>query len=107
MMQSLMFWKGQPTIEMASAAIALELSFGEEVEGLTDLPIREILDRIQAIFPRCDERPGVLIVPGENGPIEATWTWQVLRLQHSGLSDGDRAKLLAIGREFGSEGYAA
>jgi hypothetical protein len=107
MMHSLMFWKGHPTIDMAPAAIAQELSFGEEVEGLIDLPIREFLDRIIAAFPRCEEHAGLVIVPGENGPIEATWTWQVLRLQHSNMSDADRERLLEIGREFGSEGYDA
>src|SRR5688500_2892585 len=105
MTQSLMFWKQRPTLLNSPAAIAQELNFGEEVEGLIDLPVREFLDRIKAEFPQVDERPGLLVSRGQGEVFEVSWSWQVVKVQASDLDEDARERLVAIGQEFGCQAY--
>ena len=46
----LLFWKARPDLAMPEDAVARELNWGEEVEGLIDLPVKEIIDRLKAEF---------------------------------------------------------
>ena len=105
MTQSLMFWKQRPTLLNSPSAIAQDLDFGEEVEGLIDLPVREFLDRIKAEFPRAEERPGLLVSRGQGEMFEVSWSWQVVKVQVSDLDDDAREKLAAIGHEFGCQAH--
>ena len=56
----LLFWKPGPKVKLSAPEIARELVWGEEVEGLIDLPVREIIDRLKAEFPQHEEKSGVL-----------------------------------------------
>jgi hypothetical protein len=105
MTQALMFWKQRPTLLNSPAAIAQELDFGEEVEGLIDLPVREFLDRIKAEFPQVDERPGLLVSRGDGKAFEVSWSWQVVKVQASDLDDEAQQKLVGIGQEFGCQAH--
>lgn len=107
MTHSLMFWKQLPTLLTPRAAIAQDLDFGEEVEGLIDLPIREVINRLRAEFPQAEERPGLLVCRTAADAFEASWTWQVVKVHYSELSDEGHRKLLSIAREFGCEVYEA
>jgi hypothetical protein len=94
----LLFWNAGPGVKLQAAEIAREVTWGEEVEGLIDLPVREIIDRLKAAFPQHEERSGLLIGRTPGGSFEATWTWQFVRAECRDMSDDDRERLIeAVG----------
>ena len=90
----LLFWKAGPSVKLSAPEIARELMWGEDVEGLIDLPIREIIDRLKADFPLHEEQPGAFLGRGESGSFEATWTWQHVRATCRDLAASDRERLI-------------
>ena len=105
MRQVLMFWRKQPQVQQPPESISQELSFGEDVAGLVDLPIKDVIDRIKAEFTGIDERPGILVGRGHAGEFEVSWSWQFFRIEGPHLEEDDRQKFLSIGRDFGCEAY--
>jgi hypothetical protein len=94
----LLFWQAGPHVRLSPAEIGRELIWGEEVEGLIDLPVKEIIGRLKAAFPKHDEQPGLLIGYAGSGSFEATWTWQYFKVACRSLADPDRRKLIeAVG----------
>ncbi len=90
----LLFWKAGPAVKLSAPEVARELMWGEEVDGLIDLPIRDIIDRLKAEFPQHEEKTGVLIGRGATGAFEATWSWQHLKVRCGDLSVADRQRLV-------------
>jgi hypothetical protein len=103
----LMFWKAGPNVKLSPSEIARELAWGEEVDGLIDLPVKDILDAIKNEFPRNDERPGLLICHEEAGSFEVTWTWQHLRVEIHDLEAPHRAQVKAVIEKFGCRTFEA
>lgn len=105
----LLFWNAGPKVALPPPEIARELQWGEDVSGLIDLPVREILDRLKAAFPAHEEQPGLLVGRSGAGTFEATWTWQHLKVTCQDLAAGDREKLIeAIGcAAFDAQGNPA
>ncbi|MEX2175218.1 MAG: hypothetical protein WD872_12720 [Pirellulaceae bacterium] len=101
MSDQLMFWKPRPDCSLSPARIAQELTWGEDVEGLIDLPIKEVLDRLKVEFPQHDEKPGLLMIGTTGGPVETTWSWQHLSIKCPGILPADRERLVAVVAEFG------
>jgi hypothetical protein len=97
----LLFWKTGPHVRLSPDEIARELAWGEEVDGLIDLPVREILDRLKAAFPNHQERTGQLVVLAASGSFDATWTWQHLRVETHELDSGSRERLIDLIEDFG------
>ena len=99
MAEVLLFWKPGAHVKLSPPEIGRELTWGEEVEGLIDLNVREILDRLRVAFPRHEERAGELVGLGSSGgSFTATWTWQHVRVELNDLADEDRERLIeAIG----------
>jgi len=97
----LLFWKAGPKVTLSQAEIARELLWGEEVNGLIDLPIREIIDRLKAEFPQHDEKPGLLVCRTDGGSFEATWSWQHVRVDCRDLPESDRERLIDTVETFG------
>jgi hypothetical protein len=82
MPENLLFWKARPDLALPAADIARELNWGEEVEGLMDLPVKEIIDRLKQEFPNHEERPGSLTASTPAGESwEATWGWQFFKVE--------------------------
>jgi hypothetical protein len=102
MPDTLLFWKARPDLAMPPEAIARELNWGEEVEGLVDLQVKEIIDRLKVEFPDYDEQPGTLSAnaPG-GGSWEATWGWQFFKVELRDAPDDARQKLIDVLAEFG------
>jgi len=96
----LLFWKPGPAVKLSPAEIARELVWGEEVDVLIDLPVREILDRLKAEFPRHEEKSGILVARPATGSFEATWTWQHVRVDCRDLPAGDRERLIELIESF-------
>src|SRR5262245_9305315 len=103
--RTLLFWKPGPNVRLSSAEVARELVWGEEVEGLIDLPVKEIIDRIKATFPQHDGQPGLLVGRGAMGKFEATWSWQHVRVEDEDLAPADRERLIDAIEEFGCMAY--
>ena len=101
----LLFWRSGPTIKLSPAEIARELLWGEEVDGLIDLPIRDILDRLKIEFPDHEEKPGLLIVHSPPGTFQATWTWQYLRIDYHDLPPATHDHLIDIIESFDCMAY--
>lgn len=97
----LLFWKAGPNVKLSQPEVARELLWGEEVDGLIDLPVREIIDRLKTEFPRNEEKSGLLICHGDSGSFEATWTWQHARVDCHDLAESDRERLIDLIESFG------
>src|SRR5262245_3815737 len=96
----LLFWKSGPNVKLSAPEIARELVWGEEVEGLIDLPVREILDKLKTEFPQHEEKSGLLTCRSDGGSVELTWTWQHLRADCHDLSEADRDHLIETIESF-------
>jgi hypothetical protein len=103
--QTLIFWNARSAPPLPPEQLARELYWGEEVEGLDDLPIREILDRLKAVFPQHEETTGLVRVQGEEGPFDVTWTWQTVRVDYQTLGEADRAKLSELLEAMGCRSH--
>ena len=101
----LLFWKAGPNVRLSAPEIARELVWGEDVEGLIDLPVREIIDRLKAVFPKHEEQSGLLIGHGSSGTFEATWTWQYVRVDCRELAAADRERLTETIESFDCMAY--
>jgi hypothetical protein len=101
----LLFWNPGPNVRLSPMEVAQELTWGEEVEGLIDLPVKEIIDRLKSEFPQHDEQPGTLVAHGGIGKFEATWTWQHLRVECHDLPAADRQRLIDAVESFGCMAY--
>jgi hypothetical protein len=99
----LLFWKPRPDLKLTPAAVARELLWGEEVDGLIDLPIKEVIDRLKVEFPDHREMPGLLVLKADAGRCEATWSWQHVRAELHDLADVDRQRLIAAMEGFGCQ----
>jgi hypothetical protein len=104
----LLFWNAGPKVTLSPPEIARELQWGEEVNGLIDLPVKEIIDQLKAAFPAHEEGAGLLVGHGGVGTFEATWTWQFVKVDCKDLPPGDRQKLIdTIGcQAFDGQGKA-
>jgi hypothetical protein len=103
----LLFWNPGPNVRLSPAEVARELVWGEEVEGLIDLPVKEIIDNLKAEFPQHKEEPGTLVGHAGGSTFEATWTWQHLRIDCKELPAADRQRLIDTIEAFGCMAYEA
>jgi hypothetical protein len=101
----LLFWKSGPNTKLSPPEIARELVWGEEVVGLIDLPVREIIERLKAEFPQHEEKPGLLAVHAATGSLEVTWSWQHVRVECRGLDVSDRERLIDTIESFDCMAY--
>jgi len=101
----LLFWKPGPAVKLSPPEVARELVWGEEVEGLIDLPVREIIDRLKAEFPQHEEKSGVLVGQASGGSFEASWSWQHIRMECHHLPASDRERLIDAIESFDCMAY--
>jgi len=103
--KTLMFWKPGPGVKLSAPEVGRELVWGEEVEGLIDLPVREIIDKLKAEFRQHEEKSGLLTGQAGGGSFEATWTWQHVRVECRDLPAGDRERLIDAIESFDCMAY--
>jgi hypothetical protein len=101
MSQLWIFFKPQAGVQLEPAAIARELVWGEDVEGLVDLPVRQIIDRLKDEFPQHTEKTGLVVLELSGGKAEATWSWQHLQVDVAAADEAERARLENVLAEFG------
>jgi hypothetical protein len=105
MPEILLFWRPRADLALSPAEIAREVLWGEEVEGLVDLPIKEVIERLKAEFPQHRETSGLLVLHVDDGRIETTWTWQHVKAELHDVPDADRERLTAVLGQFGCEAF--
>lgn len=77
----LLFWRQEATVRLLPQSIAQELNWGQDVKGLEDLPVKEILTKIKEALPQAVERAGLLSGEAQSGNWEITWGWQFMKLE--------------------------
>ena len=102
---TLYFWNQPADFLPPHANVAQELQFGNDIEGLIDLPVKEIIDRLKAEFPGAVEKAGVLSAKADIGSFDASWSWQFLKLDCHDLSEETRLRLCEIMQEFSAPAY--
>ena len=105
MSQLFAFWKPQSDLILQPQAIFQLLFYGEDAEGIADLPIHEIIAAVKQEFPQHEEKPGLLSVRGAVGHFDATWSWQHFRVEGHDLVAADVQQLMSILRQFGCGVY--
>lgn len=106
MSETLLFWNPGPHLRLSPAEVAREIVWGEEVEGLIDLNVKEIIGLVKAAFPQHEEQSGLLIGHCGGGKFEATWTWQHVKVDCEGLSPDDRQRLIDTIEAAGCQAYS-
>ena len=102
---TLCFWNQPAGFSLPHPHVAEELQHGNDVEGLIDLPVREIIDRLKAEFPGAVEKAGVLTAKTGGGSFDATWSWQFVKVDCHDLPDETRLRLCEIMQEFSAPAY--
>lgn len=105
MSDTLLFWNPGPQLRLSPAEVAREIVWGEEVEGLIDLNVKEIIDLLKAAFPDHGEKSGELVGRAGAGSFEATWTWQHIKAECHALSAEDRQRLIDTVEAAGCQAY--
>lgn len=97
----LYLWREERDTGLAAAEIQRRLDADEEIDGLADLPIKEMIDRLKGDFSGCKETAGQLAWTSGEERFRATWTWQFMRLESDHLSDEHRDRFFDLARSFG------
>jgi hypothetical protein len=101
MHQLLYLWREQREIQLSPSDIQRQVDAGEDVDGLADLAIREMLDRLKLEFAGGKESAGLFAWQAAAESLRASWAWQFMRFELDQLSDEHRDKLFDLARQFG------
>jgi hypothetical protein len=96
----LYLWREVSPLSLPPADAARQLDAGDDLEGLADLPIKEMLDQLKREFSGCKEVAGLLGWIGETSRWKATWSWQYLRIEGENLHDDQRERFFQLARDF-------
>lgn len=101
MSYDLNFWKQRPGVELDPQSIYERLSDGSQVDGLEDLPIGSIVERIAAEFAHGWERLGQQDWDSSRGSFQIFTTPQFFRIDCYGMEGEDMNRFIDIAQEFG------
>lgn len=101
MLHLLYLWREERDTALSPAEIRRRLDADEEVEGLADLPIKEMIDRLKSDFSGCKETAGQVVWTSGEERFRATWTWQYMRLESEHLRDEYRDRFFELARSVG------
>src|SRR5688500_6743658 len=62
-------WRAGDQVKLPQQEVFQLLEFGEDVEGLVDLPIKDLIQDVRQIFPEASERAGVVEGPSAVGRV--------------------------------------
>ena len=101
MSYDLNFWKYKSGIYLDPQTTYSSLCEGEHVNGLEELPIEKILNRIKVIFSDGWEQLDELNWEAVNrGAFQISTTSQMLRVDCYGMSGNDMNRFIDLGTEF-------
>ena len=99
-MGQLFMWRERADTGLSPNKIQQRFEAGDDVEGVADLPIREMLDHVRREFPGAKESAGLLQWQAGGETLKVTWSWQFLRFEVQELKDEHREKIFDLGRHF-------
>jgi len=105
MSYDLNFWRYKSRIRLVHKTVYEQLSNGQSVDGLEDLPIDAIVRRVSETFSDWKKVDDVTYDGGERGRFQLFTTPQFFRVDGSGLSGDEMNKFIDIGSEFGCPLY--
>lgn len=93
-------WNSSASVRLSGQQVFQELEFGEDVDGLIDLPIQEMIRAVREVFPQATERAGSVEGPAALGRVSITWTWQWLRIEMSDPTPEEVSQLQRLAAQF-------
>jgi hypothetical protein len=99
------FWKYKPGVSLDHQAVYEQLSEGEEVDGLEDLPIEELVARIGEVFSGWEQLDPLNYESPDGGAFPLFTTRQFLRVDCYGMVGEDMNQFVDIGSAFGCPLY--
>ena len=94
------FWRYQDGVYLDNQEVYEKLSNGETIEGLEDIPISDILDRISDVFTNGWEKLDDLNWESGNGAFQIFTTIQFIRIDCYGMEGEDMNRFIDIADEF-------
>lgn len=101
------WWKPVPGFAGASEIVHRTLMAEEDVDGLCDLPIRQMIDAMKSEFADCGEVAGLLKYREGDYEIHWTWSYQTMRAMADHFRDEHREKIIEIAQRHGCTVYDA
>jgi hypothetical protein len=107
----LVFWNQEPGMCLEPRAVYGALMDGSEVEGLSELPIGQLLQRLSDVFlGAIREMNGatewlVWVRPEPSAVLEVTWSGQHLRADCRGLGNDEMNRVISVANGFGCPLY--
>ena len=98
------FWKCRPGVSLDHQAAYEKLSDGQAVEGLEDLPIGRMLDRLKEVFADWEQLDDETWA-SDNGSFQVFTTPQFFRVDCYGMDGDDMNRIIEVASEFGCPLY--
>ena len=98
------FWKYQPGKVLDHLETYQKLSDGKEVDGLEELPIEKITERVKQVFATWEQLDWQTW-QSANGSFQIYVTPQLFRVDCYGMNGDDMNLFIDIGAEFGCPLY--
>lgn len=105
MSYDLNFWRYKSGIQLSHQAVYEQLSDGNEVEGLEDLPIDEIRRRIAEEFAKDWQQLDHNTWEGESAAFQLYTTSQFFRVDCYGVLEEEMNRIIDVLSEFGCPLY--
>lgn len=94
-------WKEQPGVSLDPQAVYERLSEGEHVDGLEELPITEILERVKESFGEGWTQLDDFTWEAPKKSFQVFTTPQFFRVDCGGMTGEEMNRFIEIGLEFG------
>ncbi|MFG0329946.1 MAG: hypothetical protein ACF8PN_08615 [Phycisphaerales bacterium] len=104
MSYDLNFWKYRPGVSLDHQATYEKLSDGQTVDGLEDLPIADMLARLNEVFADWD-RVDDETWESDRGTFQVFTTPQFFRVDCYGMDGEDMIRIVEVASEFGCPLY--
>jgi hypothetical protein len=93
-------WRYKAGVKLDHQKVYEQLSAGEHVEGVDDLPIDAVMRRVNEVFSDWEKLDTVTFDGGDRGTFQLFTTPQFFRVDCYGMSGEEMNKFVEIGGEF-------
>lgn len=94
------FWRYKPGVVLNHQQVYEQLSDGQTVDGLEELPINDILARVKEVFADWQQLDGANYDGGDRGAFQITTTPQLFRVDCWGMDGEDMNRFIDVANEF-------
>lgn len=99
------FWRYKEGVKLDHQKVYEQLSDGNHVKGLEDLPIDAVVRRVSELFADWEKLDGLTFDGGERGSFQLFTTPQFFRVDCYGMEGEEMNKFVDMGNEFGCALY--